>query len=193
MYSGFSHLCFWQCSESIFTGSFPVHDAPPINFLTSGLLGASPASAGPPISDGPPAPCGGLRGFGSLSEFEKTMKLSSGPVVGGACFLDPPPPPGFPPFVCPFLTIFGQIREPIVALHITAKYCVGLKVVILAHLKFQSLASCKADVSFEFTVGTCYRLCTSSTNDIFPTFEPQNNQFEGATVNSSQGLKLCYS
>lgn len=40
VYSGFVHFCFWQCSESMLTGSLPVHDAPPINFLVSGFLGA---------------------------------------------------------------------------------------------------------------------------------------------------------
>ena len=30
VYSGFAHRCFWQCSESRFTGNLPVHDAPPI-------------------------------------------------------------------------------------------------------------------------------------------------------------------
>jgi len=110
VYSGFSHFCFWQCSESIFTGSFPVHDAPPISFFTSGLFGASPARAGPSWAEGPPADDPpllgtGFLGLGSLSEFEKTMKLSSPPAVGGEGFFAPPPPPGFPPFACPFLTI----------------------------------------------------------------------------------------
>ena len=30
VYSGLAHRCFWQCSESMFTGNLPVHDAPPI-------------------------------------------------------------------------------------------------------------------------------------------------------------------
>ena len=30
VYSGLAHPCFWQCSESRFTGNLPVHDAPPI-------------------------------------------------------------------------------------------------------------------------------------------------------------------
>lgn len=78
VYSGFSHFCFWQCSESRFTGSLPVQDAPPINFLTSGLLGASSRSAGPSLPDEPAAEeWADLFGLGSLSELEKTMKLSS--------------------------------------------------------------------------------------------------------------------
>ena len=48
-------------------------------------------------------------GLGSLSEFEKTMKLSSPVVVAGDAFLlAPPPPPGLGPFGCPFLAIFGH-------------------------------------------------------------------------------------
>lgn len=94
----------------MFTGNFPVHDAPPINFLTSGLLGASPSIASGP--DGPPEGPAALEldaflGLESLSEFEKTMKLSSPPVVAGDGFFAPPPP-GLPPFAWPFLTIFGQ-------------------------------------------------------------------------------------
>lgn len=41
LYSGFSHFCFWQCSASILTGSFPVHDAPPMTSFTDGFLGSS--------------------------------------------------------------------------------------------------------------------------------------------------------
>lgn len=41
VYSGFSHFCFWQCSASILTGSFPVHDAPPMTSFTEGFLGSS--------------------------------------------------------------------------------------------------------------------------------------------------------
>lgn len=40
LYSGFSHFCFWQCSASMFTGSFPVHDAPPITSFTEGFFGS---------------------------------------------------------------------------------------------------------------------------------------------------------
>jgi hypothetical protein len=41
VYSGFSHFCFWQCSDSRLTGSFPVHDEPPIISLTVGFLEGS--------------------------------------------------------------------------------------------------------------------------------------------------------
>lgn len=43
LYSGFSHFCFWQCSDSILTGNLPVHDAPPITSFTDGFLGSSGA------------------------------------------------------------------------------------------------------------------------------------------------------
>jgi hypothetical protein len=102
----------------MFTGNFPVHDAPPISFLTSGRFGASPARAGPSWADGPAAPFSGcFFGLGSLSEFEKTMKLSS-PAVAGDGFFAPPPPPGFPPFACPFLTILGQIQTVSIVIHV---------------------------------------------------------------------------
>ena len=45
VYSGFAHFCFWQCSESMLTGSLPVHDAPPINALVSALFWASSLDA----------------------------------------------------------------------------------------------------------------------------------------------------
>jgi hypothetical protein len=107
----------------MFTGSFPVHDAPPINFFTSGLFGASPASAGPswpegPAADVPESLFAGLLGLGSLSELEKTIKLSSAPIVAGDGFLAPPPPPGFPPFACPFLTIVGRNAMQGVIIHV---------------------------------------------------------------------------
>lgn len=122
VYSGFSHLCFWQCSDSIFTGNFPVHDAPPIIFLTSGLLGVSPSKAGPstPLADDGPLLFAGLFGFGSLSEFENTIKLSSPFVVVGEGFLAPPPPPGFPPFAWPFLTILSQLLDLQKDVHVVA-------------------------------------------------------------------------
>lgn len=43
LYSGFSHFCFWQCSDSILTGNLPVHDAPPMTSFTDGFLGTSGA------------------------------------------------------------------------------------------------------------------------------------------------------
>lgn len=46
VYSGFSHFCFWQCSESILTGSLPVHEAPPITSFTLGFFGSSEVAAG---------------------------------------------------------------------------------------------------------------------------------------------------
>ncbi len=46
VYSGFSHFCFWQCSDSRLTGSLPVHDAPPISVRVSGrFTNVSPAAA----------------------------------------------------------------------------------------------------------------------------------------------------
>lgn len=97
------------------TGNFPVQDAPPINFLTSGLLGASPASAGPSWLEDPVADdAADFLGLGSLSEFEKTMKLSSPAVVVAAeGFFAPPPPPGLPPFACAFFAIFEIYRRGI--------------------------------------------------------------------------------
>jgi len=44
------------------------------------------------------------------------MKLSSAPEGAGVGFL-PPPPPGFPPFVCPFLTIVGRYKSQIIVIH----------------------------------------------------------------------------
>jgi hypothetical protein len=41
VYSGFSHFCFWQCSDSRLTGNLPVHEAPPIRVLVSGFLGVA--------------------------------------------------------------------------------------------------------------------------------------------------------
>lgn len=100
------------------TGNFPVHDAPPINFLTSGLLGASPRGSGPLLPDVPPVVGGSLLGFGSLSEFEKTMKLSSPDFVAGEGLDAPWPPAGLPPFDCPFLTIAGQNKAYKGVLHV---------------------------------------------------------------------------
>jgi hypothetical protein len=57
-------------------------------------------------------------GLGSLSELEKTIKLSSAPVVAKEGFLAPPPPPGFPPFACPFLTIVGHNAIQGVIIHV---------------------------------------------------------------------------
>jgi hypothetical protein len=42
-YSGLFHFSLWQSSESRFTGSFPVQDAPPMTLRTSGR-GAAGAS-----------------------------------------------------------------------------------------------------------------------------------------------------
>jgi hypothetical protein len=121
VYSGFSHFCFWQCSESIFTGNFPVHDAPPINFLTSGLFGASPSRSGPFWPEVPAADAVDFFGLGSLSEFEKTIKLSSAPVEAGEDLFAPCPPPGFPPFACPFFTIFNLNMMFSVVIHVATR------------------------------------------------------------------------
>src|SRR3954471_15916898 len=118
VYSGFSHFCFWQCSDNKLTGNFPVQLAPPIIFFTFGR-GASPASAGPSCPEGPAADEGaGLLGLGSLSEFEKTMKLSSPVVVAGEGFFAPWPLPGLGPFDCGFLTIFGHYQIMMMLLHV---------------------------------------------------------------------------
>ena len=98
VYSGFSHFCFWQCSDNRLTGSFPVHDAPPIKVFASGLLGPSPANADPSTvaaEELPEVPC-----------FEKTLELS--PPREDTCdeFLPPLPPPGLPPF----FTIFDTLK-----------------------------------------------------------------------------------
>ena len=87
VYSGFSHFCFWQCSDSRLTGSLPVHEAPPIRVLVSGLLEASAAAllAAPvAVFTAPADP--NLAGALDLAlvssldlplEFVKTIKLSS--------------------------------------------------------------------------------------------------------------------
>jgi hypothetical protein len=71
------------------TGNFPVQEAPPINFLTSGLLGASPRRSGPSFPDGPADERGGFFDLGSLSELEKTIKLSSPVFVAGEGLEEP--------------------------------------------------------------------------------------------------------
>lgn len=110
VYSGFSHFCFWQCSDSILTGSLPVHEGPPISFFTSGLLGTSPIN----LDLSRPAELAThdeefwfcLRSF---SEFEKTMKLSLA-LLGVFCFGAAFPRPGFLLLTWPpFLTIFGHV------------------------------------------------------------------------------------
>ncbi len=73
-YSGLSHFCFWQCSDRRLTGSFPVHDEPPMICFTVGLGGPSGVSpgadeeAGWAEADGP-----AFFGLLSLVELVKTM------------------------------------------------------------------------------------------------------------------------
>lgn len=106
-YSGLSHFCFWQCSESRLTGSFPVHDAPPIICLTVGLGGPAAsllASSDRPLSefDGP------LRDFlGSLVELVKTILSPK------SCSFVPDPDP--PALSFPFLTILNLYRVGLTA------------------------------------------------------------------------------
>lgn len=102
------------------TGSFPVHDAPPISCFAVGFLGASPRIASGSTDFEELSPVGCLLGFGSLSEFVKMMKLlSSVPVAGEGFF--PPPAPGLAPFDCPFLTIFGQSNVQGLSIHEESK------------------------------------------------------------------------
>lgn len=93
LYSGFSHFCFWQCSANILTGSFPVHDAPPMTSFTDGFLGSSVAGfASPAFSAtalacfvpglGPPFPSpfflGGIFGSIVASVQQKSCRITFG-------------------------------------------------------------------------------------------------------------------
>ena len=82
----------------MFTGNFPVHDAPPINVLVSGFLGGSlaPASELARAPVGNPAPAFPLLAFFEVLLGSPKMTLSSslGMEVGfGFLELAPRPPP----------------------------------------------------------------------------------------------------
>lgn len=96
----------------MFTGSLPVHDAPPINFLVSGLLGASSEALAALESalfpDDLSLACVGtaLEASGLSFAFENTMKLSSAvELEGTGVFFGFPPPPRL---ACPFRGIFSN-------------------------------------------------------------------------------------
>ena len=73
LYSGFSHFCFWQCSDNRLTGSLPVHEWPPMICLTVGL-----GAAGARLSfEGP--------GFFFLSLVKMSISSSVGLLLLSLC------------------------------------------------------------------------------------------------------------
>ena len=96
VYSGFAHFCFWQCSESMFTGSLPVHEAPPINVLVSGFFGASlsaPWAFAAPFESGSGPTSPFFAFFFGLGSPKMTLLSSPFGIGGILSFLELPPRP----------------------------------------------------------------------------------------------------
>ena len=108
VYSGFSHRCLWQCSDSILIGNFPVQEAPPIRVLAVGRFVSPTAPSGKPSL----GTCSfellrcedldlGLLSFRSPAPTKSLMLISG---AGCCCFDVPFAPPRVPaPFFGPIV------------------------------------------------------------------------------------------